>query len=118
MPWYQGIELFLALRRNGKEAYLFNYNGEFHGLRRRADQTDYAVRMQQFFDHFLKGAPKPEWMEKGIPFIEREQEKTRFQKALTDVGTLGETSVLALSEDWNGKTRRGPTSRWIPVSTP
>ena len=35
VPWYQGIELFLALRRNGKEAYLFNYNGEFHGLRRR-----------------------------------------------------------------------------------
>ena len=40
VPWYQGIELFLALRRNGKEAYLFNYNGEFHGLRRRHDQKD------------------------------------------------------------------------------
>jgi dipeptidyl aminopeptidase/acylaminoacyl peptidase len=80
VPWYQGIELFLALRRNGKEAYLFNYNGEFHGLRRRQDQKDYAVRMQQFFDHFLKGAPKPEWMEKGIPFLEREDEKARFRE--------------------------------------
>ena len=80
VPWYQGIELFMALRRNGKEAYLFNYNGEFHGLRRRQNQKDYSVRMQQFFDYFLKGAPKPEWMEKGIPFLEREGEKERFHE--------------------------------------
>ena len=80
VPWYQGIEMFLALRRNGKEAYMFNYNGEFHGLRRRHNQMDWTVRMQQFFDHHLKGAPKPEWMEKGVPYIEREEEKTDFQK--------------------------------------
>lgn len=80
VPWYQGIELFLALRRNGKEAYLMNYNGELHGLRRRYDQMDYAVRMKQFFDHFLKGAPAPEWMRKGIPYIDREAEKERFKK--------------------------------------
>ncbi len=80
VPWYQGIEMFLALRRNGKEAYLMNYNGEFHGLRRRHNQKDYAVRMKQFFDHFLKDAPAPEWMAKGVTFIEREEEKERFQK--------------------------------------
>ena len=71
VPWYQGIELFLSLRRLGKEVYLFNYNGEKHGLRQRPNQKDYAVRMQQFFDHFLKGAPRPAWMEKGIPYLER-----------------------------------------------
>jgi dipeptidyl aminopeptidase/acylaminoacyl peptidase len=81
VPWYQGIELFMALRRNGKEAYLMNYNGEFHGLRRRHNQKDYAIRMQQFFDHYLMGAPRPEWMEKGVPFVDREEEKERFQKA-------------------------------------
>ena len=79
VPWYQGIELFLSLRRLGKEAYLFNYNGEMHGLRRRHNQKDYTVRMQQFFDHFLKGAPEPEWMQKGIPYLEREEEKTRLK---------------------------------------
>ncbi len=78
VPWYQGIELFLALRRQGKQAWLFNYNGEFHGLRRRPDQKDWARRMSQFFDHFLKGAPAPEWLEKGIPYIERDEEKVRF----------------------------------------
>ncbi|HJQ25152.1 MAG TPA: prolyl oligopeptidase family serine peptidase [Blastocatellia bacterium] len=83
VPWYQGIEYYLALRRLGKEVYLFSYNGEFHGLRRRADQKDYAMRLQQFFDHFLKGAPAPEWMEKGIPYIEREREKEKY-KATAD----------------------------------
>ena len=79
VPWYQGIEFYLALRRLDKEVYMFNYNGEFHGLRRRQNQKDYARRMQEFFDHFLKGAPKPEWMEKGIPYLEREKEKEKYK---------------------------------------
>ncbi|MBM3789857.1 MAG: S9 family peptidase, partial [Acidobacteria bacterium] len=82
VPWYQGIEYFLALRRLGKEAYMFNYNGEPHGLRRRANQKDYTRRMQEFFDHFLKGAPMPEWMERGIPYLEREKEKEKY---VTDI---------------------------------
>jgi dipeptidyl aminopeptidase/acylaminoacyl peptidase len=76
VPWYQGIEYFLALRRLGKEAYLFNYNGELHGLRKRVNQKDYTVRMQEFFDHYLKGAPKPEWMVKGIPYVEKDKADT------------------------------------------
>jgi dipeptidyl aminopeptidase/acylaminoacyl peptidase len=79
VPWYQGIEFFLALRRAGKEAYFFNYNDEFHSLRRRVDQQDFARRMHQFFDHFLKGAPAPDWMTKGIPYLERDEEKLRFR---------------------------------------
>jgi acetyl esterase/lipase len=79
VPWYQGIEFYLALRRLGKEAYMFNYNGEFHGLRRRANQKDYTRRLQEFFDHFLKGAPAPEWMEKGIPYLQREKEKEKYR---------------------------------------
>ena len=62
VPWYQGIEFYLALRRLGKPVYMFNYNGEPHGLRKRVNQKDYTVRLQQFFDHCLKGAPMPEWM--------------------------------------------------------
>lgn len=69
VPWYQGIEYFLALRRLGKEAYLFTYNGEPHHLRRRANQKDYAIRLAQFFDYELKAGPKPMWMEKGIPYL-------------------------------------------------
>jgi dipeptidyl aminopeptidase/acylaminoacyl peptidase len=72
VPWYQGIEYYLALRRLNKECYLFNYVGEPHGLRKKANQKDYTLRMQQFFDHHLKGAPKPEWMEKGVAYKPRE----------------------------------------------
>jgi dipeptidyl aminopeptidase/acylaminoacyl peptidase len=71
VPWYQGIEFFTAMRRLGKEAYFFNYNGEFHGLRNRDNQKHWTVHMDEFFDHFLLGKPKPEWMEKGVPFLER-----------------------------------------------
>ena len=38
------------------------------------------MRMQQFFDYFLKGATKPEWMEKGILYLDRELEKERIRK--------------------------------------
>ena len=27
--------------------------------------------MNQFFDHYLKDAPMPEWMDKGIPAVEK-----------------------------------------------
>ncbi|MBS1859442.1 MAG: S9 family peptidase [Acidobacteria bacterium] len=73
VPWYQGVEYYLALRRLGKEVYLFDYNGEPHGLRKRPNQKDYTIRLQQYFDHYLKGAPEPEWMVKGVPYLDREQ---------------------------------------------
>jgi dipeptidyl aminopeptidase/acylaminoacyl peptidase len=74
VPWYQGIEFYLGLRRLNKEVYMFSYNGEPHNLRRRPNQKDYTLRLQQFFDHFLKGAAKPDWMEKGIPFLQKGKE--------------------------------------------
>jgi len=79
VPWQQGIEFYLALRRLNKEVYMFSYNGEKHGLRKRINQKDYTRRLQGFFDHFLKGAPSPEWMEKGIPYLQREKEKEKYK---------------------------------------
>lgn len=67
VPWYQGIELFTGLRRLGKPAWMFNYNGEDHGLNKRVNRVDWTIRMQQFFDHFLKGEPAPIWLAQGIP---------------------------------------------------
>ena len=58
VPWYQGIEFFTALRRCGKQAY----NGEDHNLVQRYNCKDYTVKLVEFFDHFLKGEPMPEWM--------------------------------------------------------
>ncbi len=69
VPWYQGIELFVALRRLGQPVWMLNYNGEAHGLRQEHNRKDWAIRMQQFFDHYLMGAPAPVWMEEGVPAI-------------------------------------------------
>ncbi len=71
VPWTQGIEFYLALRRLGKEVYMFTYNGEPHNLRRRPNQKDFTIRMQEYFDYYLKGAPKPAWMDHGIPYLEK-----------------------------------------------
>ena len=71
VPWYQGIEFISALRRLGKEAYMFNFNGEKHGLRQRENQKYWTVHLDEFFDHFLLGRPEPDWMAKGVPYLER-----------------------------------------------
>jgi dipeptidyl aminopeptidase/acylaminoacyl peptidase len=67
VPWYQGIEFYMALRRLEKPVWMLNYNGEAHGLRQEHNQRDWAIRMQQFFDHYLMGSPAPVWMEEGVP---------------------------------------------------
>lgn len=71
VPWYQGIEFFTAMRRLGKKAWMFNFNGEKHGLRERDNQKYWTVHLDEFFDHYLKGAPAPSWMTEGVPYLER-----------------------------------------------
>jgi len=71
VPWEQGIEMFMAMRRLDKPAWLINYNGEPHNLTKRQNRVDWAVRMQQFFDHYLKDAPAPIWMTQGVPAVEK-----------------------------------------------
>lgn len=71
VPWEQGIEMFTALRRLGKPSWLLNYNGDEHNLIKRQNQKDIQRRQLQFFDHYLKDAPAPEWMVRGIPATEK-----------------------------------------------
>ncbi|MEM7476264.1 MAG: prolyl oligopeptidase family serine peptidase, partial [Planctomycetota bacterium] len=74
VPWYQGIELFVALRRLEKPAWMLNYNGDPHWVMSDANRMDFATRMQQFFDHYLKGDPMPVWMADGIPAVDKGKE--------------------------------------------
>ncbi|MCE2612175.1 prolyl oligopeptidase family serine peptidase [Flavobacteriaceae bacterium D16] len=71
VPWYQGIEFFVSLRRLGKPSWFLNYNGEPHWPLKRQNRVDFNIRMAQFFDYYLKGAPKPSWMDRGVPAMEK-----------------------------------------------
>ena len=67
VPWYQGIEYFMALRRLGKKVWMLEYNNEEHNLKERRNCKDLSIRLQQFFDHYMKGDAEPAWMKYGVP---------------------------------------------------
>lgn len=72
VPWWQGIEFFIALRRLGKPSWLLNYTGEPHWPLKLPNKKDFQIRMSQFFGHYLKGEPMPRWMKEGIPATEKD----------------------------------------------
>ena len=69
----QGVEYFNTLRRMKKLVVMLEYVGENHGLRKPANQRDYTVRMKEFFDHHLKGAPAPAWLTDGVSRLDMEK---------------------------------------------
>ncbi|MBX9928188.1 MAG: prolyl oligopeptidase family serine peptidase [Gemmatimonadaceae bacterium] len=71
VPWYQGIEFYLAMRRLKKEAYMVVYNGDAHNPTKRANQKDIDRKMQDFFAVHLLGAAPPDWMKNGIPYLNK-----------------------------------------------
>lgn len=73
VPWYQGIEMFMGLRRLQKPAWLLEYNNEAHNLKERRNRRDLTIRMQQFFDHYMLNAPMPAWMKHGVPTMKKGQ---------------------------------------------
>ncbi|MEP0712325.1 MAG: hypothetical protein ABJC55_10405, partial [Algoriphagus sp.] len=64
-------EMFMALKRLNQPAWLLQYNGEDHNLVQRKNRKDLSVRLSQFFDHYLKGAPAPLWMSEGLPAVQK-----------------------------------------------
>ncbi|CAN5706727.1 prolyl oligopeptidase family serine peptidase [soil metagenome] len=77
----QGVEYFNTLRRMGKPVIMLEYIGENHGLARRPNQRDYTVRMKEYFDHYLKGSPAPDWMTSGVPRLKMEEHLKDRKKA-------------------------------------
>lgn len=71
VPWYQGIELFVSLRRLGKPSWFLNYNNEPHWPLKRQNRVDFNIRLAQFFDYYLMDKSKPVWMVRGVPAIEK-----------------------------------------------
>lgn len=74
VPWYQGIEYFVALRRLQKPVWMLNYTGEPHWPQQLKNKKDFQIRMSQFFNHYLKDAPQPLWMKEGVPAVKKDYE--------------------------------------------
>jgi dipeptidyl aminopeptidase/acylaminoacyl peptidase len=70
VPWEQGVELYLAMRRAGKEVIFLQYEDEPHHLKKYPNKVDYSLRMMQYFDHYLKGKPAPQWLARGEAYRE------------------------------------------------
>jgi len=47
---------------------MLQYQNEPHIVRKYYNKVDYAEKMKEFFDHYLKGAPAPDWLINGIPY--------------------------------------------------
>jgi dipeptidyl aminopeptidase/acylaminoacyl peptidase len=61
------IDMYLSLRRLGRPAWWIQYDYGLHTVSG-DDARDLTIRYTQFFDHYLKGAPAPKWMTRGIPY--------------------------------------------------
>ena len=65
----QGVEFYNAARRAGKHMVMLVYEGENHGLAEEPNQLDYQTRILEWFGHYLKGDPAPDWITKGVPYL-------------------------------------------------
>ncbi|MDA1081163.1 MAG: prolyl oligopeptidase family serine peptidase [Gemmatimonadetes bacterium] len=79
----QGITYYNHLRTLDKDVVLLEYVGENHGLARPANQKDYALRMTEWFDTFLRDQPAPEWLKEGVPRL-RMEEHLKDRRVMVD----------------------------------
>jgi dipeptidyl aminopeptidase/acylaminoacyl peptidase len=62
----QGVSFFWGLRRLGKPAWLLQYDSEYHSLLKLENQLDFSQKVLDFFDHYLKRKPMPDWMNEAL----------------------------------------------------
>jgi dipeptidyl aminopeptidase/acylaminoacyl peptidase len=79
----QGIEYYNTLRRLEKPVIMLQYEGENHGLRKTSNQIDYAVRMMEYLDHYLKGKDAPSWLKEGVPLLDMKKHLEERPAVLT-----------------------------------
>ena len=76
VEYNQGVEFYNAARRLGKQMVMLSYDGENHGLAREPNQLDYQHRIMQWFGHYLKGEPAPDWISTGVPYVTQKDRLT------------------------------------------
>ncbi len=73
VEYLQGMEFYNALRFLGKPVIFLSYPEEGHNLKKLENQIDFTKRLRDFFDHYLKGKPAPDWMINGVPFVKKKK---------------------------------------------
>jgi len=68
VPWYQGIELYMAMRRLEKDCIFLQYRKEGHHPKKYANKLDYTIKFREYLDHYLKGEPAADWIKEGVPY--------------------------------------------------
>ncbi len=91
VPWSQAIEFYTGLRRINKTVWMLQYDDNGHEIDSDIEKADYNKRMNQFFDHYLKGKPAPKWMTQGRP-ASLKQIDDRFE--LDPDGSCGKDCVI------------------------
>ncbi|WP_281309749.1 S9 family peptidase [Flavobacterium flavigenum] len=66
VDWHQSVEYYMALRRLGKINVTLFYTDEGHSLLKPSNQKDFSVRVQQWFDYYLKDESPAPWIEEAI----------------------------------------------------
>jgi dipeptidyl aminopeptidase/acylaminoacyl peptidase len=85
VEYFQSTVLYNFARRAGKPVVLLTYEDEDHSFQRPANQIDYHRRLVEWFGHFLKREPAPNWISRGVPFHGLEAEKRRVKEQSTSV---------------------------------
>ncbi|MCP4711533.1 MAG: S9 family peptidase [Planctomycetes bacterium] len=80
VDWHQGIEMYSTMRRMEKEMIMLVYAGENHSVRKEENQLDYTRKINEFFDHHLKGKPAPKWIAEGVSYQERMKKEKKIKK--------------------------------------
>lgn len=62
----QAETFYAALRRLGKEHVMLVYDNEDHIFNHPKNQQDLTLKINDWFGHYLKGAPKADWMKADI----------------------------------------------------
>ncbi len=84
VDWHQGIVMYNAARRENKDLVMLVYEGENHGLAKKPNQIDYHRRVKEWFAHYLKGEPAPDWITSGVKFLDKDKELNRTRRITTE----------------------------------
>lgn len=111
----QTLQLFTALRRLDKKVWWLKYDKGGHTLKDLNEQKDFTIRYTQYFDHFLKDAPAPRWMTRGVPAAMKGIDMA-YELDPSGTCALDKNKDCKICQKWNEQYKRTPQMFTKPIS--